>query len=64
MKYLCLIYHDEQKLDALSQAQMDALVRACVGWVEDLEKSGHHVLSAGLQSPATATTVRVQRTFD
>ena len=26
MKYLCLVYHEEQKLDALSQPQMDALV--------------------------------------
>jgi hypothetical protein len=60
MKYLCLIYHEEEKLNAMSQAQMDALVRACVGWVEDLDKGGHHIMSAGLQSPETATTVRHQ----
>lgn len=58
MKYLCLVYHEEQKLAALNQAQMDGLVRACSNWVEDLEKTGHHIYSAGLQSPATATTVR------
>jgi len=58
MKYLCLVYHEEQKLNALSQAQMDGLVHACIGWVEDLEKSGHHILSAGLQSAQSATTVR------
>jgi hypothetical protein len=58
MKYLCLVYHEEQKLDALSQPQMDALVGACLGWVEELQKSGHHVFSAGLQSARTATTVR------
>jgi len=58
MKYLCLVYHEEQKLDALSQPQMDALVGACLGWVEELQKSGHHVYSAGLQSIRTATTVR------
>jgi hypothetical protein len=56
MKYLCLINHEEQKLEAMSQAQMDALVRACVGWVEELEKGGHLIYSAGLQSPATTTT--------
>lgn len=58
MKYLCLVYHEEQKLAALSQSQMDALVRSCVGWVEELERGGHHIFSAGLQSVQTATTVR------
>ena len=58
MKYLCLVYHEEQKLDALSQSQMDALVGACIEWVQDLESSGHHIYSAGLQSGRTATTVR------
>ena|SRR5579872_3210738 len=58
MKYLCLVYHEEEKLAALSQAQMEGLVGACMSWVEELEKSGQHVFSAGLQSIATATTVR------
>lgn len=58
MKYVCLVYHEEQKLAALSQPQMDGLVRACMNWVEDLERSGQHVFSAGLQSIASATTVR------
>lgn len=58
MKYLCLVYHQEEKLDALSQTELDTLVRACIGWVEDLQRGGHHVFSAGLQSFRTATTVR------
>ena len=58
MKYLCLVYHEEQKLEALSQSRMDALVAACIGWVEELERSGHHVFSAGLQSVRNAATVR------
>jgi hypothetical protein len=58
MKYLCLVYHEEEKLDTLSQPQMNALVGACIDWVEDLEKAGHHIFSAGLQSVRTATTVR------
>jgi hypothetical protein len=58
MKYLCLVYQEEQKLNALSQPQMDALVGACIGWVGELEQSGHHIFSAGLQSVQTATTVR------
>jgi hypothetical protein len=60
MKYLCLINHEEEKLAAMSQPQMDALVGAAMGWLEELEKGGHHVYSAGLQSPATAATIRHQ----
>jgi len=58
MKYVCLVYHEEEKLAALSQPQMDGLVGACIGWVEELEASGHHIFSAGLQSIRTAATVR------
>jgi hypothetical protein len=58
MKYLCLVYQEESKLDALSPDEMDAIVGACTGWVEQLEKSGHHIFSAGLQSVRSATTVR------
>ena len=58
MKYLCLVYHEEAKLGALSAREMDDLVDGCIGWVGEVDKSGHHVLSAGLQTVATAATVR------
>jgi hypothetical protein len=58
MKYICLVYHEEKKLDALTQEELDALVGECGVWVEELDKGGHHVFSAGLQSVKTATTVR------
>ena len=60
MKYLCLINHEEQKLAAMSQPQIDGLVSAALGWLGELEKAGHHVYSAGLQSPVTAATIRHQ----
>jgi hypothetical protein len=58
MKYICLVHHEEKKLDALSQAELDALVGECGAWVEELQKGGHHIFSAGLQSVRTATTLR------
>ena len=58
MQYICLVHHEEAKLNALSEAELAALVRECVAWVEDLKKEGHHVLSAGLQSLRSARTVR------
>ena len=58
MKYICLVYHEEKKLAALSQNELEALVGECGAWVEELAKGGHHVFSAGLQCVRTAMTVR------
>jgi hypothetical protein len=62
MKYACLIYQEEQKLEGLSEAeQLAAILADCAAaaaWVEELKRGGHHVFSAGLQSVRTATTVR------
>jgi hypothetical protein len=60
MRFLCLVYQEEEKLAALSQGEMDSLVGACIGWVEELEKQGRHVFSAGLQSVRSAKTVRIR----
>jgi hypothetical protein len=60
MRFLCLVYQEEEKLAALSQREMDSLVEACIGWVEELEHGGHHILSAGLQSVRSAATVRIR----
>ena len=58
MKFICLVYNEEKKLEALSQGELDTLVDECGVWVEELEQSGHHVSSTGLQSARTATTLR------
>jgi ketosteroid isomerase-like protein len=57
-KYLCLVYQEDATLDALSQRELDTLVAECVDWVDELEKSGRHIFSAGLQSVHSATTLR------
>jgi len=61
MKYACLVYIDEKKLESLSEAeQLAAIVADCdaaITWEAELKKNGHHVFSAGLQSVRTATTV-------
>ena len=57
-KYLCLVYKDPAKMDALSLNELDTLVAECVVWVDELDKSGRHIYSAGLQSVRSATTLR------
>jgi hypothetical protein len=58
VKYLCLIYQDEKKLNALSERELDELIGDCVAWFDDMQKTGQNILAAPLQSVRTATTVR------
>jgi hypothetical protein len=60
MKYLCLVYHEETKVDALSESEYDAIVSEVLDYREELRKSGHYIASSPLQPVQTATTVRVR----
>lgn len=53
MKYLCLVYLDEKRLDELPDED-------CVAYDTAIRKSGHCIASEALQSVQTATTVRVR----
>lgn len=53
MKYLCLVYLDENKLDELPDED-------CVSYDAAIRDSGHCIASEALQSVQTATTVRVR----
>lgn len=60
MKYLCLVYYDEKKMQQLSQQEWDSLNQECMGCVEDLTNGGHFLDGAPLLSTDTATTLRVR----
>ena len=53
MKYLCLVYLDEKRLDELPDED-------CVAYDTAIRKSGHCLASEALESVQTATTVRVR----
>jgi hypothetical protein len=61
MKYLCLIYFEEQKLNALSTRELDALIDEALAYDEVLRKSGHFMVTQALQSVQAATTLRPQK---
>ncbi|MFZ2449742.1 MAG: YciI family protein [Methylovulum miyakonense] len=48
MKYLCLGYFDPQKMDALPQAEIDAVMGECQPHLDGLYGSGHLLVDAGL----------------
>ncbi len=60
MNYLCLIYYDEQRVDAMTDEQWHALVARCLSCGEELRASGHMLAGEPLQSVRTARTVRVR----
>jgi hypothetical protein len=53
MKYLCLVYLDEKRLEELPDED-------CVAYDAAIRKSGHCIASEALQPVQTATTVRVR----
>lgn len=61
MKYLCMIFLDERKLDALSKEEYQALVDASLDYDEVLRKSGHLLANQALETVHAAVTIRPGR---
>ena len=60
MKYLCLIYDEEQKLGGMSQSESDAFMGEYSAFTDAIRESGHYLGGEALQSVQTATTLRVR----
>ena len=60
MKYLCLIYEEETKLNVLSKAELDALIEEHAAVTEEIRKNGHYLCGEILQPVQTATTLRIR----
>ena len=60
MKYLCMAYEEESKLDALSRSEWTALRAETLNYVDELKKGGYLIAAEPLQSVRTAATVRVR----
>lgn len=53
MKYVCLVYGEEQKIAAMRDDE-------CMAYDRDLRQSGRCIASEALQAVSTAKTVRVR----
>lgn len=60
MKYLCLAYEEERKLNELTEAQWRELRQETLDYVADLHQQGKLVLTNALQSARTAHTVKIR----
>jgi hypothetical protein len=60
MKFLCLAYEEQRKLDELSREDWSALRQETLDYVEKLQRDGRLISTEPLQSATTAKTVRVR----
>lgn len=58
MKYLCLAYGDQKKMEALSKAEFEALVAKCGPMDEEMRRSGQVVMTESLEWGTTTITTR------
>ena len=60
MKFMFMIYHDENVLEAMPEKEMQALVDSAIEYAEEIRQSGHYIASDALQGVRTARTIRVR----
>ena len=60
MKFMFMIYHEENVLDAMPEKEMQALVDSAIEYAEEIRQSGHYIVSDALQRTGTARTIRVR----
>lgn len=60
MKYLCLIYDEENKVYSLPQNEMQRLMEDYMTFTRGLRESGHYLGGNDLEPVKAATTVRVR----
>ena len=60
MKYLCLIYDNEQTMAAMSEAEAGAFMGDYFAFTNGVKASGQYIAGEALKPVSTATTVRVR----
>jgi hypothetical protein len=60
MKYLCLVYIEEKKLDAMPRDEYQTLVDDSLAYDDELRMNGHFIAANALQPVRTATMVQVR----
>ncbi len=60
MKYMLLIYHEEQAWGGLSEQERQKIYADYRQFTQEIIASGHHVAGSELHPSSTATSVRVR----
>jgi hypothetical protein len=60
MRYLCLVFYDENKRNALSEQESEALIQEALDFDDTQRSQGRFVAAHPLQPVHAATTLRVR----
>jgi len=60
MKYICLAYEEERKLNSMSRSEWDALRKEILDYLKEIRTGGYLLAAEPLQGIHTAATVRVR----
>ena len=60
MKYLCLNYDEEKKLESMPKSESDAFMGEYFAFTNGIKQSGHYLGGNALQPVSAATTVRMR----
>jgi hypothetical protein len=60
MKYLCMIFYDERRHNALSESELQALTDQALDYDNVMREGGHFVTSGALELVQAATTLRMR----
>ena len=60
MKYLCVVHFDGSILDKMNPDEKRNLDRNSLGYDKDLMAKGHYIHAEALQSPSSASLVKVR----
>ena len=58
MRYLCLGYLDEKKLEGMSESERETFIKECSSYDDILRTNGHFVRLEGLERAQNANTLR------
>jgi hypothetical protein len=57
MKYICLGYYDKGQVDAMTEAERNAMFDTCFEYDDHLRANGHYACGEALRGPDTALTL-------
>jgi len=60
MKYLCLVFYDEKRHEALSEQEHQQLTDAALEYDQVLRNGGHFITANALEPVRAASTVRIR----
>ena len=60
MRYVCLIYHETMRPDAMPGGEREAAAAQTLNYGEELKRQGYVIAAEALQSAQTAMTVRLR----